>query len=127
MDKQDIQDWLDQYGQAWVEGDPQQIVGLFTNDATYQETPFVEAMVGHAAIKKYWQEGASDAQEDVEFTSKVWAVDGDTAVAGWEAKFTRKASGARVELNGAFRLKLRKYSERLLCESLEEWWHRREI
>lgn len=126
MEKREIQQWLDQYGAAWIKGDPRKIVSLFTETASYRETPFDEAMVGHDAIRRYWQEGAADAQENVEFSSQVWAVDGETAIAGWQAKFTRKTSGVKVELDGTFRLTFSNTSGNLLCESLEEWWHRRE-
>ncbi|MEP3636729.1 MAG: nuclear transport factor 2 family protein [Paracoccaceae bacterium] len=126
MEKREIQQWLDQYGDAWIKGNPEQIIPLFTKTASYRETPFDQAMVGQDAIRRYWQGGAADAQENVEFSSEVWAVDGDTAVAGWQAKFTRKPSGIKVELDGTFRLTFSLVSDRLLCESLEEWWHRRE-
>ncbi|WP_166433986.1 nuclear transport factor 2 family protein [Roseovarius spongiae] len=126
MEKRDIQQWLDHYGEAWIKGDPEQITTLFTETASYRETPFDDALIGRDAIKSYWQEGAADAQENVEFSSQVWAVDSATAVAGWQAKFTRKQSGVKVELDGAFRLKFKMISGDLLCESLEEWWHRKE-
>ncbi|MDG1458407.1 MAG: nuclear transport factor 2 family protein [Pseudoprimorskyibacter sp.] len=127
MDKEDVQNWLDAYGVAWVKGEPEEIVPLFAQTVSYREKPFDDAMVGREAIKQYWQEGAADAQENLEFSSQVWAVDEQTAVAGWQAKFTRKSSGVRVELDGTFRLKFSTASGQLLCESLEEWWHRREI
>ncbi len=126
MDKIEIQGWLDGYGAAWENGDPEQIAPMFTETASYRETPFDEPMLGRDAIKAYWQEGAADAQENLEFSSQVWAVDADTAVAGWQAKFTRIPSGVGVELDGTFRLRFVKVSGHLLCESLEEWWHRRE-
>lgn len=126
MNKQEVQEWLDLYGAAWVKGDAKQIVVLFTDTATYQETPFDEPMKGSAAIRQYWQEGAADAQENVRFSSQVWAVDKDAAVAGWQASFTRKASGVQVELDGTFRLALSQSADGLRCQSLEEWWHRRE-
>lgn len=126
MNKIEIQGWLDAYGDAWENGDPEQIAPMFTETARYRETPFDEPMHGRDAIKVYWQEGAADAQENVEFSSRVWAVDADTAVAGWQAKFTRIPTGVRVELDGTFRLRFAKVSGHLLCESLEEWWHRRE-
>ncbi|WP_299989745.1 hypothetical protein [uncultured Ruegeria sp.] len=62
MEKQFILNWLDQYGKAWIDGDPDQIVALFSEMALYRETPFDDAMIGHEAIRRYWQEGASDAQ-----------------------------------------------------------------
>ena len=79
-------------------------------------------MRGRHAIREYWQQGAADAQEDVEFASQVWAVAGDTAIAGWQARFTRKASGARIELDGTFRLMFSDEQGALLCTELQEWW-----
>ena len=126
MTEQDVQNWLDDYGRAWVNGDPDHVVTLFTDDATYRETPFDDPMTGRDEIRHYWQTNAADAQENVEFTSQVWAVKDDTAIAGWQAKFTEKATGNRVELDGVFRLVFSDEQGTLRCTSLEEWWHSRE-
>ena len=126
MKEQDVQEWLDKYGRAWINGDPDQVVTLFSETATYRETPFDEPMNGRREIREYWQKNAADAQEDVEFTSQVWAVKNDTAVAGWQARFTEKASGIRVDLDGTFRLVFSDEPGALQCTVLEEWWHSRE-
>lgn len=126
MTEKDVQDWLNAYGAAWVNGDPRQVVSLFSDAALYRETPFAEPMIGRAAIGAYWQEGAADAQEDVEFSSQVWAVQRNQAFAGWQARFRRRASGRRVQLNGAFRLAFATECGVLICRSLDEWWHRKE-
>ncbi len=121
-----VQIWLDAYGKAWIEGDPDKLVTLFTDDALYQETPFDEPMVGKEAIRAYWQEGAADAQEDVSFSSKVWALDDMYAVAHWQARFTRIPSGTRVDLDGTFKLLFSITLDGLKCRELREWWHRQE-
>ena len=77
-------------------------------------------------IREYWQSGAADAQENVEFTSQVWAVKNDTAIAGWQASLTRRASGVRFELDGAFRLIFSNEHGTFRCAILEEWWHSKE-
>ena len=125
MTEQDVQNWLDEYGRAWVDGDPDRVVTLFSDTATYRETPFDKPMRGRREIRGYWQEGAADAQENVEFASQVWAVGNDTAIAGWQARFTEKASGVRVELDGTFRLVFSREQGALRCTILEEWWHSR--
>ena len=125
MTEQDVQNWLDEYGRAWVAGDPNRVVALFSTTATYRETPFDDPMRGRHSIRKYWEEGAAGAQEDVQFASQVWAVANDTAFAGWQARFTEKASGARVELDGTFRLVFSGEQGALQCTALQEWWHRR--
>ena len=126
MTEQHVQDWLDEYGRAWVDGDPDRVVALFSATATYRESPFDDAMRGLHAIREYWQSGAADDQKDVEFASQVWAVTNDTAIAGWQARFTRKASGAQVELDGTFRLVFSGEPGALQCTELQEWWHSRE-
>ena len=126
MTEQDVQNWLDAYGRAWVDGDPDQLVTLFSDNATYRETPFDDPMRGRLEIREYWRKGAAEAQENVEFTSQVWAVKNDTAIAGWQARFNRKASGARVELDGTFRLVFASEQGIFQCTALEEWWHRKE-
>jgi len=126
MTEQDVQNWLDEYGRAWIYGNPDHVVSLFSDTATYRETPFDEPMRGRHEIREYWQDGAAEAQEDVEFASQVWAVRNDTAIAGWQARFARKASGARVELEGVFRLVFSKEQGTLECTTLEEWSHSRE-
>ncbi len=126
MTEQDVQNWLDEYGRAWVNGDPDHVVTLFTATATYQETPFDDPMRGRHEIREYWQSGAADTQEDVEFASQVWAVKNDTAIAGWQARFTQKPSGARVELDGIFRLVFSEEQGTLRCTILQEWWHSKE-
>lgn len=125
MTKQDVQNWLDEYGRAWVDGDPGRVVMLFSDTATYRETPFDKPMRGRREIRDYWQEGAADAQENVEFVSQVWVVENDTAIAGWQAHFTEKASGVRVELDGTFRLVFSSEQGAFQCTILEEWWHSR--
>ena len=126
MTEQDVRQWLDEYGRAWVEGDPEQAAALFTGTAVYRVTPFANPMKGRPAIRKYWQEGAADAQENVAFSAQVWAVVDQTAIAGWQASFTRKGSGTRVELDGTFRLTFAAERGALRCARLEEWWHHKE-
>ena len=127
MTEQDVQDWLDEYGRAWVDGDPDRVVTLFSDTATYRETPFDEPMRGRQEIRQYWQNNAADAQENVEFTSQVWALRNNTATAGWQARFTHKVSGVRVELDGAFRLVFSSEQGAFQCTILEEWWHRKKL
>ena len=126
MTEQDVRNWLDEYGRAWVNGDPDHVVTLFSDTATYRESPFDVPMRGRHEIREYWQHGAAEAQEDVEFASQVWAVRNDTAIAGWQARFARKASGVRVELDGIFRLVFSREQGSLKCTVLEEWWHSKE-
>lgn len=121
-----VQSWLDAYGEAWRNGDPDAVVALFSSNASYFETPFGAPMVGHSAIRNYWREGAQDSQRDVQFSAQVWSCIDNIAVVGWRASFIRVPSGNRVSLDGVFHLQFDTGDEQLLCTSLREWWHRNE-
>lgn len=116
-------DWLRRYGAAWQSGDPAAAVALFTADAAYHETPFDAPMVGAEAIRRYWTEGAQDAQRDVRFTATIVAFDGDTGTAHWRASFVRVPGGAFVELDGVLSAR---FAADGRCREFREWWHRRE-
>lgn len=118
-----VERWLERYGRAWVERDPEQAAALFSAAAEYVETPFASPFAGRDAIREYWSE-VPRAQADIAFESRVVGVHGATAVAHWRAAFTRIASGKRVELDGVFLLA---FDAEGACTSLREWWHRREL
>ncbi|GGB50146.1 hypothetical protein GCM10011316_22810 [Roseibium aquae] len=124
--KQDAAEWLRAYGQAWIDGDPTAVAALFGSAAAYHETPFDPPLKGTAAIRSYWQAGAAEAQADVTFESEIWSLSGSVVIAGWRAAFTRIPSGARVDLDGVFRLVLKEDNGTVLCTELREWWHRKE-
>lgn len=53
-----FQQWLDSYGRASAENNPQASADLFAPDARYYETPFADPMVGRDAIFQYLDRGA---------------------------------------------------------------------
>ncbi len=112
--------WLKSYGEAWETGDADRAVELFTDDATYRETPFEEPMKGRKAIHAYWSEVPA-TQKDISFTFDIVTGSGNLCVARWRATFIRRATGAGVILDGVFVLR---FDGEMKCSSLEEWWQR---
>ena len=92
---------------------------LFTADATYHEMPFDPVKQGRAAIQDYWKTVTAD-QRDIQFESKVIAVNGNTGVAHWKATFKAQSTGATIALDGVFVLEFAASGQ---CKSLREWWH----
>jgi hypothetical protein len=115
--------WLEQYGRAWIQGDPDAIVVLFAPNCRYYETPFDEPMVGRTAVYQYWVEGAKEGQEKVTFTAVPITVQGQTGYAHWQATFTRQPQRSFVELDGILAAT---FDEAGFCTEFREWWHRRE-
>lgn len=48
----DFEQWLERYGNAWTDGDPDAAVRLFTPGAAYYETPFDAPMTGADALRR---------------------------------------------------------------------------
>jgi len=113
-----LEDWLARYGRAWETGDPDAASALFTEDATYRETPFGEVMTGREAIRRYWFE-VPQTQRDISFG---WEVVGtDPVVVLWRASYIRLRDERRITLDGVFLLEFDE--EAGLCRTLREWWH----
>ena len=92
---------------------------LFTDDATYQETPFAEPMRGRDAIHAYWSQ-VDSRQEDISFGWDVMAIDDDRAFVHWWASYVNRATTTPTKLDGTFVLE---FDPTGLCRSLREWWH----
>ena len=112
--------WLGGYREAWEKRDAERAAQLFTEGATYREMPFDAPKNGRAGVREYWSQVTAD-QREVEFRSQTIAVNGNTGVAHWSAKFKLASTGATVELDGVFVLELDPKSG--LCTALREWWH----
>jgi uncharacterized protein (TIGR02246 family) len=115
--------WLEGYRLAWEGRDPQAVGRLFTEDATYQETPFTQPMRGREAVEKYWSEVVAGAQEQIHFGYEVLTIAEGSAIAHWWASFVRASSKAKVGLDGIFLLS---FDAAGRCRELREWWVRKE-
>jgi ketosteroid isomerase-like protein len=115
-----LEAWLGGYREAWEKRDAERAAQLFTENATYREMPFDAPKNGRLGIREYWSTVTAD-QRDIEFRSQAIAVNGNTGVAHWSAKFKLASTGATVELDGVFVLEFDPKTG--LCSALREWWH----
>jgi len=114
--------WLDAYGKAWETRNPEAAAALFTENGTYQVTPFLEPMRGRKAIFEYWSEVAR-TEEDIRFGYVVLVANGELNIARWSASFVRVPPGLQTQLDGIFLISL---DEEGRCKSLQEWWHKQQ-
>jgi uncharacterized protein (TIGR02246 family) len=119
MDMERFQSWLELYGRAWENQDPQSFVNLFTDNASYHANPFSEPLSGRSAILNYWSDVAR-SQEQIQFNYKVLAVSQDSGVAHWWASFVHISSKTKVRLDGIFVVSL---NDENRCRVLKQWWH----
>ena len=112
--------WLDAYGQAWVNRDPEAATALFAEGGTYQVTPFLEPMRGRKAIFEYWSEVAR-TEESIKFEYEILIVNAKLNIAKWSASFVIVPPGSKTKLDGIFLISLDAEGR---CTSLQEWWHK---
>ena len=109
--------WLDAYRNAWIERDADAAAALFTEDATYAETPYEEAFAGPGGIRAYWARvTAQQAGIEIRYGTPV-TVGNRTAVEWWT---TLTNNGVAITLAGAFMLT---FDASGLCRTLREYWH----
>lgn len=86
MNKEEAIKLIEIYGKAWETRDPELIITIFTEEATYND-PKEPENIGRDAIKKYWETKVIGEQEDIKFNLlNVW-VDENTVIAEWHATF----------------------------------------
>jgi ketosteroid isomerase-like protein len=122
MDHATFKEWLDAYGRAWVNCDPQAAAQLFAEDGTYQVTPFVKPLCGRQSIFEYWAHIAQ-TQEDIQFAFEILSVTPDFGIARWRADFVINPPGLKTQLDGIFLIALDSAGR---CKSLKEWWHKQQ-
>lgn len=122
MNEKVLKSWLERYGRAWETQDPDAAAALFSPEASYYETPFDAPARGRDGVHAYWTQ-ATRNQIDISFAYEVVSAALHRGIARWQARFTRRSSGAKVRLDGIFLLK---FDDEGLCRELREWWHRSE-
>jgi uncharacterized protein (TIGR02246 family) len=120
MEQATFKSWLEAYGKSWRNRDPQAAAELFTEDGTYQVTPFVEPLRGRQAIFEYWSHVA-ETQRDIQFGYEILAVTEEAGIARWWASFLIVPQGLQTQLDGIFLIALDAHGR---CQSLREWWHK---
>jgi len=75
MGASDLERWVQGYVRAWLSNDPDDIGGLFTDDATYRTAPDAEPWTGREAIVAGWLEHR-DEPGAATFTFEVVGLDG---------------------------------------------------
>jgi len=114
--------WLDAYGKAWESRNAEAAAALYTEDCTYQVTPFLEPMRGRKAILEYWL-GVARTEENVRFEYEILVSNAEINIARWSASFVIVPQGLQTKLDGIFLISL---DEEGRCKSLREWWHKQQ-
>src|SRR5688572_1865185 len=109
---------LDTYITAWQQQDPDLIVTIFAEDATYHERVLGEPIRTRSGIHRYWREKVVTNQARIECRVLSLYLDGDTAIVEWEAHFDDKEAGARKRMR---EVAILEFADGLI-KSLREYW-----
>ena len=109
---------LNVYKEAWEKQDPNRILDVFTSDAVYHERVFEKPYKGHAEIKSYWIAKVVNGQSDITCDLLNVYLDGDTAIAEWEARFFDREKNLRTRLREVAILEFRGTK----IAALREYW-----
>jgi ketosteroid isomerase-like protein len=118
LTKQDVREVIDVYIRAWETQDPALVVTIFTPAATYHERVMGEPIPDREAIRAYWQSKVVGDQANITCRLLNLYLDGDTAIAEWEATFDDVAQGLRKRMREIAVLTF----EGHLIASLREYW-----
>ena len=118
LTKDDVREVLDVYIKAWETQDPNLIVTIFTPAATYHERVMGDPIPDREAIRRYWESKVVGAQANITCRLVNLYLDGDTAVAEWEAQFDDVAQGVRKRMKEIAVLEFDGH----LIASLREYW-----
>jgi hypothetical protein len=114
--------WLDACGHAWGSRNAEAAAALFTENGTYQVTPFLEPMRGRKAIYEYWREVVR-TEANIRFAYEILVGNAELNIARWAASLVIVPPGPKTRLDGIFLISL---DEEGLCKSLQEWWHKQQ-
>ncbi|WP_280404753.1 nuclear transport factor 2 family protein [Nocardia brasiliensis] len=118
LTKQYAQEVVATYIRAWVSQDPDLIVSIFADHATYHERVLDDPIVSREGIRHYWKTKVVESQGNIECDLLSLYVDGDTAIAEWEARFDDLVQGKRKRMR---EVAILEFDEHLIV-SLREYW-----
>ncbi len=109
--------WIEAYGRAWEERDPDAAAALFTEDALYKVTPFRSAHAGREAIREYWR-SATSSQDRVRVRFGEPVAAGERVSVEWWTTLVTDG-GDDLTLTGCLLLR---FGDDGLCTELREYW-----
>jgi hypothetical protein len=123
LTRQDAREALGTYIRAWESQDPDLIVTIFTEGATYHERVLKEPIPDRSAIREYWQSKVVESQANIKVQLLNVYLDGETVIAEWLAEFDDLAQGIRKRMREIAVLVF----EGGLVSSLREYWASEQI
>jgi ketosteroid isomerase-like protein len=107
--------WVEGYERAWRTSGTAEVAALFTADATYMQSPYLQPVVGVDAIALMWEAERDGPDEVFTLSTEVVAVEARTAVVRAEVRYGQPL---RQEYRDLWVLQLEADGR---CSWFEEW------
>lgn len=115
MTREQVGAWIANYEKAWRAAGIGLLNDLFTEEATYQMSPYEEPVTGLPAIAELWEGERQGPDEVFTMTSRIVAVEDDTAVVRVDVSYGEPAPREYRDLW------LMRFAEDGRCSAFEEW------
>ena len=130
MTREDVNDWLGRYLDAWRSYDRDAIAALFSDEVVYRYHPYDEPVRGRAAVVESWlgegeHEDASEPDEPgtYEGAYEAVAVDGQVAVATGTSTYRTEPGGPLGDVyDNCF---VMRFDADGRCSEFTEWFMKR--
>jgi ketosteroid isomerase-like protein len=86
-ERDSVHQWLAGYETAWRAKGTAGLAALFTEDASYLQSPYDKAVTGLAAIGRMWEREREGPDEVFTLATEIIAVDGPVAVVRAEVSY----------------------------------------
>ena len=114
-DRAMVRRWLAAYEAAWRAPGTRGLAEVFTDDASYRQSPYQEPVVGLDAIRRMWDDERDGPDEIFTIAADILAVDGPTAVVRAEVHY---GDPLRQEYRDLWIMQL---GDDGRCNAFEEW------
>ncbi len=91
---------VDEFGRGWSRAKVDVMMGVFSADPVFQETPFSEPLRGAEAVRGYWADVPLH-QSEITFTAGEIFVVGPWFATEFKCTFRRRRTGEWVDARGA--------------------------
>ena len=115
MTRSQVTAWLESYERAWRASGTAGLAELFTENATYQLSPYDEPIAGLAAIAAMWERERTGPDERFTMSSEIVALETNVAVVRIEVHYDGPPPREYRDLW------VIRFDEAGRCEAFEEW------
>jgi ketosteroid isomerase-like protein len=86
-DRAAVSRWLAAYEAAWRTPGTAPLARIFTDEASYRQSPYEQPVTGLDAIRRMWKEERDGPEEVFTLATEIVAVDGPVAVVRAEVRY----------------------------------------